>query len=74
MLVEIEEEEEFPPFGSQSYVDGLDILDGIFQKKLKGKNAPFILWLRWAALPTVAASCGAMLQKREWLNSNGEKQ
>lgn len=38
MLVEIEEEEEFPPFGSQSYVDGLDILDGIFQKSIKRKE------------------------------------
>ncbi|PKU30869.1 hypothetical protein llap_18827 [Limosa lapponica baueri] len=37
---------------------------------LKGKNASFILWLRRAALPAVAA----VLQKREWLNSNGKKQ
>lgn len=44
MLVEIEEEEEFPPFGSQSSVDGLSILDRIFQKK--GKKVPFTLWLR----------------------------
>lgn len=43
-LVEIEEEEEFPPFGSQSSVDGLGISDRMFQKK--GKQAPCTLWLR----------------------------
>lgn len=35
ILVEIEEEEEFPPFGTQSSVDGLAIIGGFFQKKKK---------------------------------------
>lgn len=38
MLVEVEEEEEFPPFHSQGSVGGLHILDGIFQKSIKRKE------------------------------------
>lgn len=54
MLVEIEEEKEFPPFTSQGLEDGR-ILDGIFQSSVNRKEYSFILWLKGQHLPLVAA-------------------
>jgi len=41
VLVEIQEEGEFLPFGRQGSVDRLDILDGIFPKSIKRKECSF---------------------------------